>query len=599
MKRASVRYGVFFATVAPAILLLLAGETARAWNQRAMQSIAGMGLQMLKNDYPNTFRPGGVAGPNFERDVLQGAAAGWKILQESYPLSNDNEVIQAIAAEIMLLREARNYGPTSYYAYRLGVLAALVADAVVPLGFPWTPDDRQIADQMFRDIDANLDGFKFAVTQSRREFISDAFDYFGKRRQFNAEDSRLIRNDYRSGVGYNGFLKQAAPTYFSRAVEAVADTWDTVLRNETRALGLSKPSNQLLTWYFVNEIAYLLNTKQHFAQALDVYKNLEKVNPQMADAYDKVGDLFYNFGSRESKLRGLAEWEKAYSVAGADRTRIGKKIAEHYINEGNFYLDKAAKPGAEDTDLQNALNAFERAIDYDRTNDLIARKIQETNVAIQERNERLEMTINIIATGEKVRAEADGYRDRKDYANAIRTYRQAIGFFEAVDDEFKEQANTAKESIRRLQKSIQDVINEVLDMASQAIDEGDRAKDANRFDEAINAYNRVSTIVGVIPEDEVSQSVKDDKNKLIDLSKRKVEEANVAKVRYEQAMAEQQAAGARPGGAAPGTPAAPAAAPAAPAATPAAPAAPAPVPGLEPSVPKNLPPPPNIPGLSR
>lgn len=594
MKQASGRYGVFFMAVIPALILLTAGENALAWNQRAMQAVAGMGLQLLKNDYPNTFRPGGVAGPNFERDVLQGAAAGWKILQESYSLNSDSQVVQAIGTEIMLLREVRNYGPTSYYAYRLGVLAALVADAVAPLGFTWTPEDRQIADQIFRDIDANLNTFKFTATQSRREFMNDVINYFSKRRQFNAEDAKLIIKDYQTGIGYSGFLKQAAPIYFTRAVESVADAWDTVLRNETRAVGLSQPSNQLMTWYFVNEIAYLLNTKQNFAQALEVYRNLEKVNPQMAEAYEKAGDLFYNFGSKDSRLRGLAEWEKAYTVAGADRVHIGRKIAEHYINEGNFYLDKAAKPGAEDTDLQNALNAFERAIDYDRTNDLIARKIQETNVAIQERNERLEMTINIIATGEKVRAEADSYRDRKDYANAIRTYRQAIGFFEAVDEEFKEQSKTAKESIRRLQKAIQDVINEVLDMASQAIDEGDRAKDANRFDEAINAYNRVSTIVGVIPEDEVSQTVRDDKNKLIDLSKRKVEEANVAKVRYEQAMAEQQAAGARPGGAAPGAAAgAPAAAvPAAPAA--AAPAAPAAISGLEPSVPKNLPPPPNI-----
>ncbi len=97
--------------------------------------------------------------------------------------------------------------------------------------------------------------------------------YFGKRRQFNAEDTRLIKNDYLSGIGYNGFLKQAAPVYFSRAVESVADAWDTVLRSEVRALGLGRPSQQLMTWYFVNEIAYLLNVKQNFGQAQEVYKN--------------------------------------------------------------------------------------------------------------------------------------------------------------------------------------------------------------------------------------------------------------------------------------------------------------------------------------
>ncbi|HOQ91286.1 MAG TPA: hypothetical protein PLX03_14175, partial [Candidatus Hydrogenedentes bacterium] len=150
MKRASKRNSLFCLAVIPALVLLLTGQSALAWNSRAMQAIAGMGLQMLKNDYPNTFRPGGVAGPNFERDVIQGAAAGWKILQDAYPMANENELIQAVGAEIVLLREVRNYGPTSYYAYRLGVLAALVADAVVPLGFCWSPEDKQVAEQMFR-----------------------------------------------------------------------------------------------------------------------------------------------------------------------------------------------------------------------------------------------------------------------------------------------------------------------------------------------------------------------------------------------------------------------------------------------------------------
>ena len=102
------------------------------------------------------------------------------------------------------------------------------------------------------------------------------------------------------------------------------------------------------------------------------------------------------------------------------------------------------------------------------------------------------------------------------------------------------------------------VISDILDTASAAIDEGDRAKDSNRFDDAIAKYDTVPTIVSVIPDDE-RQSVKEDKDKLVQLSASKKEEAKVAKIRYEQAMQEQAAAAtAAPGGAAPAPAPAPA-----------------------------------------
>jgi hypothetical protein len=107
------------------------------------------------------------------------------------------------------------------------------------------------------------------------------------------------------------------------------------------------------------------------------------------------------------------------------------------------------------------------------------------------------------------------------------------------------------------------VVNDVLDAASAAIDDGDRAKEANRFDEAVGAYDRVAAIVSVIPDDE-KPTVIQDKANMTDMAAKKKEEANVAKVRYETAMAEQAAQAAKPGGG--GAAAKPAAAAQAPAA---------------------------------
>lgn len=533
------------ATVAVALLAgLLVSGPAWAWGPRAVQSISAMALQMLKQDYPDTFRPGGVVGPNFEKDVVTGARDGVAALGGTVPLGNEKEVMQAVATEVLLLREARQYGPTSYFAYRMGVLGALTANVMMPFGFAWTPEDLDIQQRMMADIEKHLDGYGFSPTSHRREFIRDGYVYFLNKRAFHEQDKALIRNDYKRGTGYEGFLKQGGRAYFTRAVETVADVWNTVLNSEMDGVAtLVKPSDRALTWYFVNEMEYLMRVKSNMHQAERVYENFEKVNPRLVEAYVKVGDIFYNFNTAESRLRGIEEWRKAYALGGPERAGIGKKLSAHYLAEGRAFLEKAGLPGATETDLNSALNAFEQALDYDRTSEPAASLIQETNLAIVARNERLEMAINIISTGEKVRAEADNFRERQDYANAIKTYRQAIGFFEAVDDEFKEQSDTAKENVRRLQKSIKDLITDVLDAASAAIDEGDRAKDGNRFDEANGAYDRVAAIVSVIPEDE-KENILQDKNSMIEMAAKKKEEANVAKIRYEQAMAEQAAAAA-------------------------------------------------------
>lgn len=519
---------------------LVWSPTAGAWGNRAMRTISAMALQVLRHDFPHTFRPGGVVGQNFEPDVMLGSMEGWQVIAERTPLNSDAEVIQSIANEIELLREARKHGPTSYFAYRMGVLASLTAHAMLPFGFPWTSEEQELRRLIVADIERHIDTYGFSVTQKNRRFIRNTPEYFEDRRAFHTDDRRLIAHDYRTGVGYDGMMRQAGKAYFVNAVETVADVWYTVLSPDAPAvgIGLTRPSPRTLTFYFLDEMAFLLNVKNNMHQVEKVYANFERVNPRMPEAYERLGDIFYANDNREARLRGVAEWKKAFNLGGPDRARIGRKLSAHYLDEGRHYFSRAGQPGSEETDLNTALNAFELAMDFDRASDTAAESIQQTHVAISERNERLEMTLNIIATGERVHEEANRFREARDFANAIGTYRQAIGFFEAVDDEFSEHANTAGEKIRRLGREISDVISDVLDEASQAIDEGDRSRDRNLFEEAMGHYQRVSGILAVIPADE-HPTVQQDKQEVISLAERKMEETNVARLRYEQAQQEQ------------------------------------------------------------
>ncbi len=515
---------------------------AAAWGPRAQRALSGMALQLIKGEYASVFRPSGVTGSNYERDVLRGCQDGWAILKETNPLNSNRDTVQAIGIQIELLREARNYGPSSYFAYRMGVVAALTADVMVPYGFTWTDAETKLQKQINKDIDAHLDAFFFPVQDKQLQFIRGVQGYFAEERAFYADDKRIIADDYRRGNGFNGFLKKGAQAYFTRSVNAIADVWHTILRVEGDSTQVA-PSHSVLTQYFVDEIAYLLEIKKNSKRAEKSYENLVSVNPGLASAYEKVGDLYYEFGGETGKARGVREWHIAFNLGGTERNRVAGKLSVHYLQEGKSFLAKATRPDAEDTDLPDALRAFEQALEVDRGSEEVADLIQKTNVAIVERNERFEMTVNIIAAGEKVCEEGDKAKTNGEYSRSIASYRQAISTFEGVSDEFKEQDKKAKENVRRLKKKITDVVHEVLDKASDAIDEGDKRKEENRFEDAIAAYNKVAMIVEVIPEDLDNTSLLNDKKEIVQTSLKKVDEAKTAKLRYEQAMQAQEAAG--------------------------------------------------------
>ncbi|MCC6143479.1 MAG: hypothetical protein IT368_06705, partial [Candidatus Hydrogenedentes bacterium] len=75
--------------------------------------------------------------------------------------------------------------------------------------------------------------------------------------------------------------------------------------------------------------------------------------------------------------------------------------------------------------------------------------------------------------------------------------------------------------------------------ASGELDSGDRLVEEHRYEEAISSYQKVSGIVNVIPEN-VSASLRNEKQQLIDTASQKVDEAKIRKTQYEEAQKAQQ-----------------------------------------------------------
>ncbi|MCA1900711.1 MAG: hypothetical protein LDL53_00605 [Candidatus Hydrogenedens sp.] len=523
-------------------------SSAYAWGPRAKQAITVMAIQMIQSEFPYTFRPSGSAGVGYEKEAIQGSADGWQTIAEFYSFENEEAIFSAITSEIQLLRDIRRFGPSSYYAYRLGVLSALVADLMIPYGFAWTDEERQLQKVVNEDIDKQLDSYAYQAQQTQRSFIIDVKKYFSERRPYFVENKRLIANDYRLGKGYNGLLAKAGLDYFVRTVRAVSDVWYTVLRPEDEGVWVSPPSDRTRAWYFVKEIEFLLDVKKNMFQADKVYENFTKLSVTPPEAVNRIGDAFYRMNSSEAKNRAVQLWRSAYTAsAGELRNTIAKKLSKYYYDQGQTSFARANQPGGKEEDLNDALYSFQQAIEFDRENQEIVNMIQQTYQEIKERTEYRNMLVAIISQAEKTQEEAEKYRLSGDYGNAILTYRIAVSLYNSVDDRFKDLESNAKGGLRRVKKSISDVINEVLDRASDAIDQGDQHKESNRFEEAISAYSKVESIVSVIPDDE-NPTLTQQKQNVIELSKKRIEEAKIAKVRYEQAMQEAQQRAAQQGG---------------------------------------------------
>lgn len=514
-------------SVGVAMAIGMTAYDAAAWGPKAQRAIAGTATQVIRRSFPSAFK---TYENSYESDVLRGCISEREGASQTKTVLNETDAFSAIDKEIQLLREARKYGFGSYFSYRMGALAALIADLFLPHAMDLSPGGTRMHEQIEADIDLHLDGYRFVPHAIAPRVIRSSAEYFKASCPFAVETKRIVADDYVRGNGYRGYLNQGGQAMFGRAIEAVADAWFTVLRVQSDPSDLP-PSRAIAAWYLADEIEYLLLHKRNFHEAVKAHKRFTQVNPAIAEAYDKVGDVFYAFGTEESQDHAIAEWQVAYNTTGADRRRIAKKLAGHHIKVGQAALARADLPGASEEELPMALNAFTMALEFDQTSEAAASLIGETNVMISERRDRRELNVSIIATAEKVIVEAERSQMGGDFGNAIATYNKASSLFDLINDEFKDQAEAAEQRTKLIKKKVNDVITDVLDAGTETIEQGDRAVDEHRFDDALAAYQRVPGIVSVIPGDETTRYGRE-KLELIDNANNQVEEAERARNRW-------------------------------------------------------------------
>lgn len=521
-----------FRIAAVVAAVCVAGD-AWGWGLRGRKAITLAGLQLIRTEFRDAFK---ADASSYEVDLLKGAEAGVDVIRGLVPLGSDAEAVAAVSHEIQLLRQVRQYGTGSYFAYRMGVLSALTADVMQPFGLAYSDADRELKRRIDADLDRHVERFSFTAGRRNFVYIRNAQQYFSTQRTFYDDNRRNIIEDYRTGAGFNGFLSNGSRVYFEKAVAAVADAWYSVFRAQGDAADIA-PSDRILTIYFVNEIAYLLGEKKNYAQAERVYRVFQRVNPGFMDTYEMIGDYFYAYGTPEARERAVREWLIAYGRPGDQRQRASQKLAKHFLDEGDRLFRRASTPAATNTDLDEALRMFQRALEFDRSSQLIGERINETTVAISERKARYELAQSFIDSALAVSKQADQNRLNEDFAGAILNYNKALGLLEKVGDEFKELSDIARRSEGDFNKNIKDVINEILTRADRFIEGGDNAVAERRFDDGINSYRMVEETVAAIPDGIGGPATADRKREVVDLALTKISDAKTAKQRYEEELA--------------------------------------------------------------
>jgi len=480
---------------------------------------------MIQRDFD--FRAGTVS---YERDMFQGVEDGWATISEALPMSNDAQSVDAVLYEIATLREARQHGVGSYFAYRMGNLAALASDVVQPYGIPYNEAEKDLKEQIDSDLDAHVQHYKFSPTSIHFRLVTSNL-YFDSQRSFYHGAMALIADDYARGNGYGGLLSEAGVTYFERSIIVVADAWHTVLDTSHRST--LSPSPRAMAQYYIREIEYLLKVRKTIEFTDRAYELFSLYNPGLPEAHITIGDLFYQFGTPESKARGVEEWKIAQRIPGAQRKLASRRLSSHYIDEGDALYRRAQSPEGLESDYADALRAFQLAMEYDRTNELAADRIHETTKTITERKELYNTQQVFIDTAMSIIKEAEKSRLNKDYGSTLSQYTQAANMLGLVTGDFQDLQQIAKEAVSSIRKEQKGVISEVLDVASSSLEDGDTFQFSNQYDQAIQAYNRAIVTVNVIPAEQGSINFRR-KQDIIDTAQSAIADVNVAKKRDEE-----------------------------------------------------------------
>ncbi len=423
------------AVAGSAAVLVAAGvcPPADAWGPVSRSSMVTAAAHVLGQDPAFTLT-------RLSRYVTLGADLPQDEFDQLHPLYRVDPV-GAIQREMVLLQSMRGGRIDPYYAFRLGSLGRMVADATAPLA---AGGNGALRERYYGDVEKAIG--RAGLEMEPRKVV-DPRPYFSFVQARASSNNQIIEIEYRSGDGFDGIAHAALPADASRSVNAVADVWYTVLTS--RAAAFEEPDAAKRD-YVLGAIAFYLKHKNS-AEAEASYASAQELGLMDINLRKTIGDLFFEHGRYE---RSIVEYRKILADNPGRRDVI-ERVARYYEITGDdaLKLDK----------LEAAREAYGKALEADKLHSDAQRKMLNVEAKLYARDERLVAQRTSIEQARALENRAEEAADRRDYARAIALLRDAEARYAEVTDEFPLEAKDASTGRRTMSMRTKEIKQQLID----------------------------------------------------------------------------------------------------------------------------------------
>ncbi len=405
-----------------------------AWGPKAQLAISTTAMHLLSKE-------GNIPLTKMGESVRRGAGESQSTLMELYPDMLAGP-IQAIEAEIVLLKATRGDTLDQYFAYRMGALGKLVAQTTAPM----TTADSSFRNLYFTDVERAIESTSVSI---RKGELVDPVDYFTRRIAEANVNNDIIQKEYEGGIGIAGVAGSLLSEDSSRSARAVADVWLTVLTGGGSSNAVSETK---LRDYAKRAMVYYIARKN--TAAMDAAEvRYEKLVSPTAESLVAVGDAYFSAAYYE---RSVEKYQQAL-VMDPERREVVGKISDYYVAKAGRELDNEQ--------LEAALESLQKAVDINPLHPSAEGERLAVAKLIEERNGRMAANQGHIERAEQLGSMAEEEAVRGHHAEAIDLIREAMNTYEEVTDEFPLEFNLRERGLNQLRLRVQAYKQEIVDNA--------------------------------------------------------------------------------------------------------------------------------------
>jgi tetratricopeptide (TPR) repeat protein len=350
-----------------------------------------------------------------------------------------------------LLQNMRGGRIDPYYAFRMGVLGRMVADASAPM---LSVRSASLRDRYYGDVDKVINRAPLKMAPRK---VVDPRPYFNFISGQSSANDQTFELEYQSGQGFSGLARSSVGADASRSVNAIADVWYTILTSKTAAF--DDPSAAKRD-YILGAVAFYVK-QGNLTEADASYAQAKQQNLLDTQTQKGVADLYFDSQHYD---RAMAEYQKILA-ADPGRRDVVERVAKFYEISGDDAL-KAEK-------LEAAREAYGKALEANSLHPDAQRKLLNVEAKIYARDERLAKQRGAIDEARNFEDRAEEAAARRDYAMAVGLLNNAIQRYGDVTDEFPAEAkdaNTGRRSVEMRTKELkQELINNSMTLSGSSV----------------------------------------------------------------------------------------------------------------------------------